>query len=74
MLVWLPLLDVLLKPGPLTETDVAFAVVHEIVLDPGAVEVVGFAPIEPVTLGVAAFTVTVAVCVAGPFAPWAVMV
>jgi len=65
---------VLLKPGPLTDTEVAFAVVQEIVVDPGAVALVGLALIEPLTFGDAALTVTVAVCVAGPFGPWDVIV
>ena len=60
-MVWLPLADVLLKPGPLTTADVAFAVVHATVVDPGAVAVVGLALIEPVTFGAAGITTTVAV-------------
>jgi hypothetical protein len=74
VIVWLPLAVVLLRPGPLTETEVALALVQEIVVVPGAMVLVGLAPIEPVTFGADALTVTVAVCVAGPFGPWAVMV
>ena len=41
----------LLTPEPVTETAVAFDVLHEIVVDPGAVAVVGLAVIEAVTAG-----------------------
>jgi hypothetical protein len=53
---------------------VAFAVVQVIVVEPGAVVVVGLAAIEPETLGTAALTVNVAVRVIGPPGPCAVRV
>jgi len=65
---WLPLAAALERPGPATDTAVALAVLQEIVVEAGAVPVVGLALIEPVTDD-AAVTVTVAVCVAGPFGP-----
>jgi hypothetical protein len=51
-------LAVLLRPLPATLTEVAFAVLHVRVADPGAVVVVGLALIEPETAG-GAVTVTV---------------
>ncbi len=73
MTVWVPLAAVLLTPLPVTDTAVAFALVHEIVVAPGAVVAVGEAPIDALT-DAAAETVTVADCVTGPPLPWAVMV
>ena len=63
----------LLRPLPLTATEVAFALVQVIVVEPGAVAVVGDAVIEAVTEA-AAVTETLADCVTGPPFPWAVMV
>ena len=68
------LAEVLATPGPETNTDVASAVFHESVVAPGAVVVVGFAVMEPETVATAALTVNVAVWVAGPFSPCAVIV
>ena len=63
----------LLTPFPLTETEVALALDHEIVEEPGAVQLPGVALIDALTeLGV--LTVKVAVCVAGPPLPCAVIV
>lgn len=64
---------VLLTPLPATDTAVAFALDHEIVVAPGAVAEVGEALIEALT-DADAVTVTVADCVTGPPVPWAVMV
>ena len=72
--VWLPFATVLLTPVPVTDTDNALAVLHEIVVVPGAVALAGLAPIEPVTLAAAGLTVTVAVRVIGPPLPCAVSV
>ena len=71
--VCVPLNAALANPGPLTKADVAFAVLHVSVVDPGAVAVVGLAASEPDTVA-AALTVKVAVCVIGPPAPCAVSV
>jgi hypothetical protein len=49
---------VLLRPFPETLTEVAFAVLHVTVADPGAGVVLGLALIEPETAG-GAVTVTV---------------
>lgn len=57
---WLPLAAVLLSPLPVTATEVAFALVHEIVVEPGATADVGVALIEALTADAGA-TVTVAV-------------
>jgi hypothetical protein len=70
---WLPLIAVLLRPVPVTLTEVALDVFQVIVVLPGAVVLVGLAEIEPAT-DASALTVTVAVCVAGPFGPCAVIV
>ncbi len=70
---WFPLLAPLLRPGPETETEDALLVFHEIVVDAGSVPAEGLAAIEPETLA-SDVTVTVTVCVAGPFGPCAVMV
>ena len=67
-----PLATALAMPGPLTKTEVALAVLHEIVVAPGAVAEVGLALIEPETVGTAALTVNVAVRVIGPPGPCAV--
>ena len=74
VMFWLPAAELVASPGPLTETEVAFAVVQVIVVEPGAVVVVGLAAIEPETLGTAALTVNVAVRVIGPPGPCAVRV
>ena len=70
---WLPSVAELLMPGPITETEVAFVLVQEIVELPGEPAVVGSAVIEAVTIDGAA-TVTVTLCVAEPPLPRAVMV
>ena len=72
-MVWLPLVVVLLRPLPVTATEVAFALDQEIVVEPGADAVVGDAVIVALT-DAAALTVTVADCVTGPPFPWAVIV
>ena len=72
-MVWLPLVVVLLRPLPVTATEVAFALDQEIVVEPGADAVVGDAVIAALT-DAAALTVTVADCVTGPPFPWAVIV
>ena len=72
-MVWFPLAAVLLRPLPLTETEVAFALDQVMVLDPGAIAVMGDALIDALTDDGAA-TVTVAVWVTGPPVPWAVRV
>ena len=64
---------VLLSPLPVTETEVALFVFHEMVVEPGALALVGLVAIEPETDD-GAVTVTVADCVAGPFGPCAVTV
>jgi hypothetical protein len=69
-----PLAAVLASPGPLTKTDDALAVLHEIVVAPGAVAVVGLAEMAPDTAAGAEFTVNVAVRVIGPPGPCAVSV
>jgi hypothetical protein len=61
------------SPGPETVTKLASLVVHVTVADAGSVPVAGEIEIEPATVG-ADVTVTVAVCVAGPFGPWAMIV
>ena len=71
---WVPAAAVAARPGPLTETEVAFAVVQVIVVEPGAVVVVGLAEIEPETFGTTALTVNVVVHVTGPPGPCAVRV
>ncbi len=71
---WVPAAAVVERLGPLTETEVAFAVVQVMVVEPGAVVVVGLAAIEPETFGTAALTVNVAVRVIGPPGPCAVRV
>ncbi len=68
-----PAVAVLLRPGPETVTEEALLVLHVRVVEPGERPVVGLAEIEPPTVA-AAETATVAVCVAGPFGPWAVIV
>jgi len=70
---WLPLAEVVLRPLPLTDTEVAFALNHVIVAVPGAVAVVGFVLIEALT-DTAEVTVNVAACVTGPPLPCAVIV
>ena len=47
--VWLPLAAELLRPLPVTETDVALALDHVMVVVPGAIALVGFALIDAVT-------------------------
>ena len=47
--VWLPLAAELLRPLPVTETDVALALDHVMVVAPGAIALVGFALIDAVT-------------------------
>ena len=64
--IWLPLVAELLTPLPLTETEVALDVLHEIVVEPGAVALVGLAVMEPDTGGGA---VTLTVMLAAPLAP-----
>jgi hypothetical protein len=59
VIFWLPLAAVLLSPLPVTTTAVAFALVHEIVVDPGATTELGEALIEALTAEAGA-TVTVA--------------
>lgn len=49
VMVWLPLAAVLLRPGPLTEADVAFEHDHVIVEVPGAAHVPGLALSDAVT-------------------------
>lgn len=73
MTVWVPLVAVLLTPLPETDTAVALALDHEIVLEPGAEVEVGDALIDALTEA-AAVIVTVADCVTGPPLPWAVIV
>ena len=73
MTTWLPLGAKLLRPLPLTTTEVAFALDHEIIVEPGALAPVGDAVIDALT-DEAAATVNLAVWVAGPFGPWAVIV
>ena len=68
-----PAVAVLLRPGPETATEEALLVLHVRVVEPGARPVVGLAEIAPATVA-AADTASVAVCVAGPFGPWAVIV
>ena len=63
---------VLLRPGPETETEVALVVLHAMAVEAGSVPVAGLAVIEPET-ETADVTVNVAVCVAGPLGPCAVM-
>lgn len=70
---WVPLVAVLVSDGPLTNTDVALAVLHAIVVTSGAVPVEGLAAIEPATDAGEVMT-TVTVCVAGPPGPCAVIV
>jgi hypothetical protein len=70
---WLPLTAVLLSPLPVTATEVALALDHAIVVEPGATAVVGDALIDALTE--AGFvTVTVALWVTGPPFPCAVIV
>jgi len=71
--VWVPLVAVLLTPLPETDTAVALALDHEIVLEPGAEVEVGDALIDALTEA-AAVIVTVADCVTGPPLPWAMIV
>ena len=71
--VCVPAVAVLLRPGPVTVTEEALLVLHVRVVEPGARPVVGLAEIAPATAA-ASVTVTVAVCVAGPFGPCAVIV
>jgi len=59
-MVWLPLAAVLLRPLPVTTTEVALALDQEIVVEPGADAVVGDAVIVALT-DAAAATLTVAV-------------
>jgi len=68
-----PLVAVLLTPLPETDTAVALALDHEIVLEPGAEVEVGDALIDALTEA-AAVIVTVADCVTGPPLPWAMIV
>jgi hypothetical protein len=63
---WLPLVAELLTELPLTATEVALAVLHETVVEPGAVALVGLAVMEPDTGGGA---VTFTVMLAVPLAP-----
>ena len=49
VMVWLPLAAVLLRPGPLTDTAVAFAHDHVIVEVPGAAHVPGLALMDALT-------------------------
>ena len=58
----------LLMPLPEAATAVAFDVLHEMVVEAGAVPLDGLALIAPDT-DAEALTTTVVVCVAGPFAP-----
>ena len=73
----LPLMAVLLTPLPLTDTEVALALDHVIVDEPGAVALVGLALIDAVTDG-GALIVTVCEIVADvapfPSTAWAVNV
>ena len=72
--VWVPFSAALARPGPLTDTAVAFAVLHVSVVELGAVVVVGDALIAALTVGATGVTVTVAVRVSGPPGPCAVNV
>jgi hypothetical protein len=64
---WLPLVAVLLTPGPLTEIEVALALVQVMVLEPGASALVGLAAMEAETLdGAATVTVWLIVADAAP--------
>lgn len=58
---------------PVTETEVAFALLHVIVVEPGAVAVLGDALMDAAT-EVAAVTVTIVDCVTGPPLPCAMIV
>lgn len=72
-MAWLPFGAVLFRPLPVIETEVALALDHVIVVEPGATTVVGVAAIEALTE--AGFvTVTVALCVTGPPLPCAIIV
>lgn len=64
---------VLLRPGPLTATDVALPLDQVMVEEPGAVANVGDALIDALTTG-ATVTVTLAEWVTGPPLPCAVIV
>jgi len=64
---WLPLVAVLLTPLPLSDTEVALALVHAMVAVPGAAVVVGVAVIDAVTAaGAAMVTVCEIVAEAAP--------
>ncbi len=63
---WEPVAAVLAMPVPVTKTDVALVVVHDNVVAPGAVVVVGLAASDAVTVGAAGETVNVVVRVTGP--------
>ena len=73
MTFWLLLAAVLMRPLPLTLTDVALVLDQVMVDVPGAVALVGLALIVALT-DASVLTVNVAVCVTGPPTPWAVMV
>lgn len=68
MTVCVPLVALLLMPLPETEAEVALALDHEIVVEPGAVTEAGEAVIDAVT-DAAAETDTVADRVTGPPLP-----
>ena len=72
--VWLPLVAVEFRPGPLTDTEVAAELLHVIVDEPGAFVFVGFALIAALTFAGGAVTVNVAVRVTDPFKFVAVIV
>jgi hypothetical protein len=67
-----PLVAALASDGPETDTEVALAVLHVIVVENGAVPVEGLAAIVPET-DAGDVTVTVAVSVVGPPGPCAVI-
>ena len=74
-MVWLPLLAELLRPLPLTVTEVALALVHVIVVEPGAVALVGVAAMDAVTdEGAAIVTVCEIVAEVAPLASTALAV
>ena len=72
-MVWFPAAAVLLRPLPVTATEVAFTLDQMMVVEPGSDADVGDAAIVALTAA-AAVTVTVTDCVAGPPLPWAVIV
>jgi hypothetical protein len=69
-----PLAALEFTPGPVTETELALAEVHESVADAGAVPVTGVRSSVAETAGTAAVTVKVAVRVTGPPLPCATIV